>query len=409
MRSSTPPTPTGTASWRSISLLFFRPARFSAGHMIQAGSGAIVNIGSVTSHLPLSKVFAYSASKAGVLNLTRNIAQEFAPLGVRVNAICPGFFPADQNRKLLDAWSGPITPSSRGTPMRPFRRAGRTDLAPCCSSFPARPGRFITGCQSTSTLTAALPRPGFEVGWRRAQRRPTNFYCDEPKTATTRAGLERAASGGRDGSRTAFQAFHAPSRGLANRGRISAARLLCHRFSRSAYLAVRAYLGVCEVVDVTRAIAASLSLAVGQRGLDRLASMNLTRWAKNGWIWLGMFGGVVLSIEYWLLSYWRSDATTVWQLWAMYRRPFPFCYCMGRALVHCTFDRLWAFLAPIGHSDRSLGNYFDRRAVRGLSLFPRGVAVGFNPLGRGGLRIGRHLACAKSRGATISLHTRGNF
>ena len=65
--------------------------------------GLSVNIGSVTSHLPLSKVFAYSASKAGVLNLTRNVAQEFAPLGVRVNAICPGFFPAEQNRKLLDA------------------------------------------------------------------------------------------------------------------------------------------------------------------------------------------------------------------------------------------------------------------------------------------------------------------
>ena len=64
--------------------------------------GSILNIGSVNSDKPLSRVFAYAASKAGVVNLTQNIAQEFASQGVRCNAICPGFFPAEQNRKLLD-------------------------------------------------------------------------------------------------------------------------------------------------------------------------------------------------------------------------------------------------------------------------------------------------------------------
>jgi NAD(P)-dependent dehydrogenase (short-subunit alcohol dehydrogenase family) len=71
-------------------------------HMIEAGGGAILNIGSVTSYRPLSRVFAYSASKAAVLNLTQNVAREFAPHGVRVNCLCPGFFPAEQNRKILD-------------------------------------------------------------------------------------------------------------------------------------------------------------------------------------------------------------------------------------------------------------------------------------------------------------------
>src|SRR5438270_27010 len=70
--------------------------------MVEAGRGAILNIASVTAHLPLSRVFAYSASKAAVVNLTRNVAREFAPAGVRVNALCPGFFPAEQNRKILD-------------------------------------------------------------------------------------------------------------------------------------------------------------------------------------------------------------------------------------------------------------------------------------------------------------------
>jgi NAD(P)-dependent dehydrogenase (short-subunit alcohol dehydrogenase family) len=72
--------------------------------MVESGAGgAIINIGSVTAHLPLSRVFAYSASKAAVVNLTQNVARELAPFGVRVNAICPGFFPAEQNRKILDA------------------------------------------------------------------------------------------------------------------------------------------------------------------------------------------------------------------------------------------------------------------------------------------------------------------
>lgn len=67
----------------------------------QENGGAILNIGSVTSHLPLSKVYAYSASKAAVVNLTKNVAREYATKGVRVNTLCPGFFPAEQNRKIL--------------------------------------------------------------------------------------------------------------------------------------------------------------------------------------------------------------------------------------------------------------------------------------------------------------------
>ena len=68
----------------------------------QNDGGSILNIGSVTAHLPLSRVFAYSASKAAVVNLTQNVAREYATRGVRVNALCPGFFPAEQNRKILD-------------------------------------------------------------------------------------------------------------------------------------------------------------------------------------------------------------------------------------------------------------------------------------------------------------------
>ncbi|MET3600778.1 SDR family NAD(P)-dependent oxidoreductase [Martelella mangrovi] len=59
-------------------------------HMVKRGGGAIVNVASLTSHLPLHAGSAYSSAKAGVEMLTKNAALEFTPLGVRVNAILPG-------------------------------------------------------------------------------------------------------------------------------------------------------------------------------------------------------------------------------------------------------------------------------------------------------------------------------
>jgi NAD(P)-dependent dehydrogenase (short-subunit alcohol dehydrogenase family) len=67
----------------------------------QGKGGSIINISSVSSGPPLSKVFTYSLSKAGVNNLTQFLAREWALNKVRVNAIAPGFFPAEQNRKIL--------------------------------------------------------------------------------------------------------------------------------------------------------------------------------------------------------------------------------------------------------------------------------------------------------------------
>ncbi len=70
--------------------------------MIERGAGgSIINISSASSGPPLSRVAAYSVAKAGLNNLTQYLAREFAPHGIRVNAIAPGFFPAEQNRKLL--------------------------------------------------------------------------------------------------------------------------------------------------------------------------------------------------------------------------------------------------------------------------------------------------------------------
>jgi NAD(P)-dependent dehydrogenase (short-subunit alcohol dehydrogenase family) len=70
--------------------------------MVEAGrGGSIINISSVSSGPPLSRVFTYSVAKGGVNQITQFLAREWAPYKVRVNAIVPGFFPAEQNRKLL--------------------------------------------------------------------------------------------------------------------------------------------------------------------------------------------------------------------------------------------------------------------------------------------------------------------
>ncbi len=64
-------------------------------------AASVINLGSMSGLIPLSRVFTYSMSKGAVHNLSRNLAREWAPLGIRVNTLVPGFFPAEQNKKVL--------------------------------------------------------------------------------------------------------------------------------------------------------------------------------------------------------------------------------------------------------------------------------------------------------------------
>jgi NAD(P)-dependent dehydrogenase (short-subunit alcohol dehydrogenase family) len=116
--------------------------------MCVRGRGSIINIASVSAHLPLSRVVAYSASKAAVLSLSQFLAREWATKGVRVNTITPGFFPAEQNRKLLFNDDG--TPTARTQAIwghTPMQRFGKSEelIGTCVFLAAEKASSFITG------------------------------------------------------------------------------------------------------------------------------------------------------------------------------------------------------------------------------------------------------------------------
>ena len=105
-------------------------------------AASIINLGSMSGLLPLSRVFTYSLSKAAVHNLSKNLAREWAPLGIRVNTLVPGFFPAEQNKKVLVPER--IAKIMNHTPMNRFGVAGELVGAALLLASNAA-GSFITG------------------------------------------------------------------------------------------------------------------------------------------------------------------------------------------------------------------------------------------------------------------------
>ncbi len=111
--------------------------------MLAAGGGSIINLGSMSGVVPLSRVFTYSATKAAVHNLSKNLAREWADRGLRVNTLVPGFFPAEQNRKVLTEER--VASIMRHTPMKRFGEAG--ELVGATLLLASAAGSFITGSE----------------------------------------------------------------------------------------------------------------------------------------------------------------------------------------------------------------------------------------------------------------------
>ena len=112
-------------------------------HLVQQGAGSIINLGSMSGLLPLSRVFTYSATKAAVHNLSKNLAREWAPHKVRVNVLVPGFFPAEQNRKVLTPER--VANIMGHTPMKRFGEA--RELIGATLLLAGDAGSFITGLE----------------------------------------------------------------------------------------------------------------------------------------------------------------------------------------------------------------------------------------------------------------------
>ena len=141
------------AAWRDVFDLnlvggVLLPCQVFGEGMLAAGRGSVINIASLSGMTPLSRVVAYSAAKAAVLNLTQFLAREWAARGVRVNALSPGFFPAEQNRALLMTPDGGYT--ERGTQIighTPMARFGRPEelAGPVVWLASSEASSFVTG------------------------------------------------------------------------------------------------------------------------------------------------------------------------------------------------------------------------------------------------------------------------
>jgi len=126
----------------------FYPIMAFAPQMVRKGGGAVVNFASMNSYCPLTRCFAYAMSKAAISNLTQSLAAYFAPAGIRINAVAPGFMVNERSRTYLGTVEEGLTPRGQSvighTPMGRFGEA--KDLLGCVRwLLDQEDAAFVTG------------------------------------------------------------------------------------------------------------------------------------------------------------------------------------------------------------------------------------------------------------------------
>lgn len=147
VNSSTPFAEVDDAEWDAmlsvnLSSMFKAIQVFTPQLTGRPGGASVINVSSAASGPPLSRVLGYGVAKAGVNNLTQYLARELAPQQIRVNALVPGFFPAEQNRKLLS--DDRVDDIVRHTPMGRLGEPRELDGALLWLASSAASG-FVTG------------------------------------------------------------------------------------------------------------------------------------------------------------------------------------------------------------------------------------------------------------------------
>lgn len=127
----------------NLKAVLFASQVFGAYFLERGTGGSIINIGSMSGIIPLSRVFTYSATKAAVHNLSKNLAREWAEKGIRVNTIVPGFFPAEQNKKVLTPER--VSSIMGHTPARRFGEA--SELIGATLLLASEAGSFMNGSE----------------------------------------------------------------------------------------------------------------------------------------------------------------------------------------------------------------------------------------------------------------------
>ena len=109
------------------------PTMEFAKQMAKKGGGSVINFASMNTYCPLTRCFAYAMSKAAVSNLTQSFAAYYAPAGVRINAVAPGFMVNERSKNYLGTVEEGLTKRGESvinhTPMGRFGQAG--DLVGC--------------------------------------------------------------------------------------------------------------------------------------------------------------------------------------------------------------------------------------------------------------------------------------